>query len=68
LRGASFHGANITHARFGKADMRNLPLINGQSRAVDFTDAIGLESQFATCQLEGAVAALGLRAPMAAAA
>jgi uncharacterized protein YjbI with pentapeptide repeats len=68
LRGASLRGANITHARFGKADMRNLPLISGQSRAVDLTDAIGLEEQFSTCQLDGAAATLGLRAPMAAAA
>jgi uncharacterized protein YjbI with pentapeptide repeats len=68
LRGASFRGANISHARFGKADMRSLPLINGQTRAVDFTDAAGLAEQFATCQLDGETAALGLRAPMAAAA
>jgi uncharacterized protein YjbI with pentapeptide repeats len=68
LRGASFRGANISHARFGKADMRNLPLINGQVRSVDFTDAAGLEEQFATCQLDGAASALGLRLPMVAAA
>jgi uncharacterized protein YjbI with pentapeptide repeats len=68
LRGASFRGANISHARFGKADMRSLPLINGQVRAVDFTDATGLEEQFATCQLDGDVSMLGLRPPMAAAA
>ena len=68
LRGASFRGANISHARFGEADMRGLPLINGQVRNVDFTDAIGLEEQFSTCQLDGAASLLGLRRPMAAAA
>lgn len=68
LRGASFRGANISHARFGKTDMRGLPLINGQVRNVDFTDATGLEEQFATCQLDGAASMLGLRLPMAAAA
>lgn len=63
LRGASFVGANISHARFDKADMRSLPLISGQVRAVDFTDAIGLEDQFATAQLDRAASLLGLRVP-----
>jgi uncharacterized protein YjbI with pentapeptide repeats len=66
LRGASFRGANISHARFDKADMRSLPLINGQIRAVDFTDAAGLEDQFAKAQMEGAVSLLGLRTPVTA--
>lgn len=68
LRGASFRGANISHACFDKADMRSLPLISGQTRGVDFTDAIGSEDQFATCQLDDPTAALGLRAAMAQAA
>jgi len=68
LRGASFRGANISHARFSKADMRGLPLINGQTRITDFSDAIGREEQFEGCQMEGEISALGLRAPLAAAA